>query len=231
MLQWGRDLSVAEGRRYRQGRRIVHSFNGAATFRSRKEKPWTPPAGRTTSGFNGAATFRSRKGYSTRRSPPPQQGFNGAATFRSRKGRAPRWGASGMALLQWGRDLSVAEGATLISDLRRVLKASMGPRPFGRGRSAAAPTVVWMSRGFNGAATFRSRKVGESAGIEEVIMASMGPRPFGRGRFARLLQDAQRRRASMGPRPFGRGRGIPKAAGRHRPQRLQWGRDLSVAEG
>ena len=108
--------------------------------------------------------------------------------------------------LQWGRDLSVAEGVQILVRVRLGL-----PR-------------------FNGAATFRSRKVRSHAKAGRCAMASMGPRPFGRGRSisrnsanGRLKRfngaatfrsrkgwiyqaEGDRWQASMGPRPFGRGR-------------------------
>ena len=37
-------------------------------------------------------------------------------------------------VLQWGRDLSVAEGLRLPARAGSNTRASMGPRPFGRGR-------------------------------------------------------------------------------------------------
>ena len=64
--------------------------------------------------------------------------------------------------LQWGRDLSAAEGGTTW-------------RP--RGSRA---------HGFNGAATFRPRKARQTPSPAPAPSpASMGPRPFGRGRFGR----------------------------------------------
>ena len=114
-----------------------------------------------------------------------------------------------------------------------VLEASMGPRPFGRGRitmvrRARAPHKLQWGRdlsvaegafgaaagaggeGFNGAATFRSRKDRRQVRRHPHDLASMGPRPFGRGRMP-VLRQAQERLpvASMGPRPFGRGRAAP----------------------
>ena len=61
---------------------------------------------------------------------------------------------------------------------------------------------------FNGAATFRSRKAGLTDHVAVHVV-----------------------RASMGPRPFGRGRPPQKAQVDEYVIRLQWGRDLSVAEG
>ena len=85
LLQWGRDLSVAEG------------------------AGW-PSASTTASSFNGAATFRSRKAICRSISEHHFPCFNGAATFRSRKVRASRRPGRRPRSLQWGRDLSVAEG-------------------------------------------------------------------------------------------------------------------------
>ena len=107
-LQWGRDLSVAEGRAGWRRRRLQNCFNGAATFRSRKAaSPWK--SAESTLRFNGAATFRSRKVVTPTGGPGNPRSFNGAATFRSRK----------------------------VHNARRLVlnfTASMGPRPFGRGR-------------------------------------------------------------------------------------------------
>ena len=136
LLQWGRDLSVAEG-----------------CWRCRPTAP------------------RCRR-------------FNGAATFRSRKAVKDLRRLYALYALQWGRDLSVAEGDDSISRTPSTGRASMGPRPFGRGR-----------RTF-GAADYLAHR------------ASMGPRPFGRGRQMPSNIRAVHGQASMGPRPFGRGRQI-----------------------
>ena len=207
-LQWGRDLSVAEGptvaaaavqveqasmgprpfgrgRRpcTRRGGRPQRCFNGAATFRSRKEcRPHTRPKCRRR--FNGAATFRSRKA-----APPADESrpgtfcFNGAATFRSRKdvrGRRPHRPHPSFNGAATFRSRKVPARPTF---QRPGLRASMGPRPFGRGRYIMTDDELKDVAGFNGAATFRSRK-----GLDG----------------SEAIQD------------------IPV---------LQWGRDLSVAEG
>ena len=89
-LQWGRDLSVAEGDGEHRVELLRRSFNGAATFRSRKGRHRSLLCRRGPR-FNGAATFRSRKGGGVR--PMTEDDvpcFNGAATFRSRKGPPPR---------------------------------------------------------------------------------------------------------------------------------------------
>ena len=231
-LQWGRDLSVAEGGRAATWPVSVFSFNGAATFRSRKgqrqRRAW-----QNASCFNGAATFRSRKARPRRHAASGRQRASmGPRPFG--RGRSPLRGGTPKVTgaLQWGRDLSVAEGAYCDIFLCGHLHASMGPRPFGRGRHLAAiwryaaiVALQWgrdlsvaegsssssctdaSSCGFNGAATFRSRKADKSRTlVQRFRNASMGPRPFGRGRvFLELLVNPIAE-ASMGPRPFGRGR-------------------------
>ena len=108
-LQWGRDLSVAEG--------SMHSTS--------------PPS---TACFNGAATFRSRK--------DPNHGYGSAGPTKASMGPRPFGRGRDVPLtidaviseLQWGRDLSVAEGGVGVMKAGTVAGASMGPRPFGRGR-------------------------------------------------------------------------------------------------
>ena len=84
------------------------SFNGAATFQSRK--PARQQSARDVhNSFNGAATFQSRKLETMRTSRrSARSSFNGAATFQSRK-------------------------LTVIAAYRQPLVASMGPRPFSHG--------------------------------------------------------------------------------------------------
>ena len=52
--------------------------------------------------------------------------FNGAATFRSRKAQMTNFAALALRPLQWGRDLSVAEGAARILALARQAKLQWG---------------------------------------------------------------------------------------------------------
>ena len=136
-------------------------------------------------------------------------------------------GAASMGPRPFGRGRNIS-----VRDARAAVKASMGPRPFGRGRRRGHVYGDLLSR-----------------------HASMGPRPFGRGRSRSSFVAFLSWRASMGPRPFGRGRSIPadsssrdrkrfngaatfrsrkaappQTAGAKVPK-LQWGRDLSVAEG
>ena len=165
------------------------------------------------------------------RTLPRHTGFNGAATFRPRKAEEPPDPWTPASALQWGRDLSAAEGLPGPMRRRAQAPASMGPRPFGRGRNCAPCGSYWRR------------------------FASMGPRPFGRGRISiwnahgpsnelqwgRDLSAAEGARgqeharvvrgASMGPRPFGRGREKKREAFLQIFGMLQWGRDLSAAEG
>src|SRR5579883_1336244 len=109
-LQWGRDRSVAEirgrGAWVRQG---MAGFNGAATDRSRKLPP--SPAQPPRSGMLQWGRDRS------------------VAEMHPRSHGAPR----GEPSLQWGRDRSVAEMRALVARYASGKKASMGPRPIGRG--------------------------------------------------------------------------------------------------
>ena len=88
MLQWGRNLSVAEGadkpKRTRKGRKLQWGRNLSVA----EGRPHIAPLAPALC-FNGAATFRLRKVSRTRRPALPASGFNGAATFRLRKGPAP----------------------------------------------------------------------------------------------------------------------------------------------
>ena len=138
--------------------------------------PTSPPS------FNGAATFRPRKAPTRWDGAPDRHSFNGAATFRPRKVRVMQRERRADGGLQWGRDLSAAEGRAAARN-HRPHAASMGPRPFGRGRPANFTVRKPCATRFNGAATFRPRKEAKA--------------------LAETLYDLA----------------------------LQWGRDLSAAEG
>ena len=92
--------------------------------------------------------------------------------------------------------------------VQRLLVASMGPRPDGRGRVHAGqgrrPSIARQWGRGRMAAEGHVPLDGERGGI-----ASMGPRPDGRGRSSRFSMSLSAYKASMGPRPDGRGRGRP----------------------
>ena len=154
--------------------------------------------------------------------------------------------------LQWGRDLSAAESRRAVRAGHRG-RASMGPRPFGRGeillgyeekpperlqwgRDLSAAESVWTSaivgglRGFNGAATFRPRRDTAHHRVPVRLQASMGPRPFGRGEAYMRLHVL----LGIFMLQWGRDLSAAESVGRLRSRAgvhaLQWGRDLSAAE-
>ena len=95
---------------------------------------------------------------------------------------------------------------------RRRHRASMGPRPCGRGRHEQRNDRTDARRGFNGATALRpwtDTMVGKQ---RHRSLASMGPRPCGRGRVHRRASADRGPGASMGPRPCGRGRRRPDCA-------------------
>ena len=136
----------------------------------------------------------------------PRTGFNGAAAGWPRKDGKRSTAEEIAGMLQWGRGRMAAEGARGLSGGAYRPRASMGPRPDGRGRLAREP------------------------GHPRRGIASMGPRPDGRGRGLSELGARWRGSASMGPRPDGRGRLISRPClDFYFP--LQWGRGRMAAEG
>jgi len=189
------------GRRWRPGR---PGFNGAATFRSRKLPAGVRWPARSRC-FNGAATFRSRKRFNclvTNRLRPASMG---PRPFDRGNPRVPDRREPADLASMGPRPFD--RGNLNVELLDEALHlASMGPRPFDRGNrtmpepsehaqfwlqwgrdlSIAETSSSLMSSvfgvGFNGAATFRSRKLpARSATPIPVASASMGPRPFDRG--------------------------------------------------
>ena len=180
MLQWGRDLSAAEREVSPDYDWGLYSFNGAATFRPRRDtgdrrevrlqhasmgpRPFGRGEVRETAGHEthklasmGPRPFGRGEPLYTHPHTTHPRSFNGAATFRPRRG---------LSTFPW----------------RWEFPASMGPRPFGRGE-----------RNVPGVASYRRAR------------ASMGPRPFGRGEAPGTSVGSKALIASMGPRPFGRG--------------------------
>ena len=135
--------------------------------------------------------------------------------------------------LQWGHDLSVVEssaagrlatratrfnGATTSRSWNRLLgdrderrrRASMGPRPLGRGIRVGRGTRMTRREGLQWG---HDLSVVESLTVrmsdQSLPIASMGPRPLGRGILLGGDRCGLGLAASMGPRPLGRG--IPRS--------------------
>ncbi len=156
--------------------------------------------------------------------------------------------------LQWSRDLSIAETYALEAGLRADLEASMEPRSFDRGNVTAERRTDWPSEASMEPRSFdrgNRRGCGCDYGCNG---ASMEPRSFDRGNNPWCARAARPSTASMEPRSFDRGNAVsPEGlADRHscfngaaifrsrkqalerrmagHPLRLQWSRDLSIAE-
>ncbi len=181
-LQWGRDVSVADVGRHRNGDLAgAQASMGPRRFRRGCLETRAVPGsvrvrlqwGRDVSvadvllrSYHTSAPYLLQWGRdvsvadvsATRTSAARKAtSFNGAATFPSRMFAEPVLIVLGRRCqLQWGRDVSVAD--VLGSDRagRSPSAASMGPRRFRRGcrPSSRSPTT---RSSFNGAATFPSR--------------------------------------------------------------------------
>ncbi len=183
------------------------SFNGATTSRSWNGRRGPRPVEGPAVSFNGATTSRSWNGPFAHGLPPRSTGFNGATTSRSWNALAEMKHWLKEYMLQWSHDLSVVEcrclhrsmgvvvvgfnGATTSRSwnvdhrhlgVRRPERASMEPRPLGRGMPG---------------------RTGRCSGCAPG--ASMEPRPLGRGMRPPPEQARDVHRASMEPRPLGRG--------------------------
>ena len=181
--------------------------------------------------FNGAATFQSRKLPPAKNADDTevqlQWGRDLSVAETTVLERLPR----PMFRLQWGRDLSVAETSGSYELPTRGANASMGPRPFSRGNvrdspraSNALPALQW-GRDLSVAET----QAGDRRGPRRPARASMGPRPFSRGNSVAPSGSS----CSM-VLQWGRDLSVAETAvvgGKlYVFDRLQWGRDLSVAE-
>ena len=142
-------LRKAGGAQYGGRRRIY--FNGAATYSLRKAVQAARAAARrkTSMGpqhtrcgkctadctparrgrhFNGAATYSLRKVQGG--GGPAGRGlhFNGAATYSLRKAASSNRTSLSNCLLQWGRNILVAESLFVLQKVHRKSKTSMGPQ-------------------------------------------------------------------------------------------------------
>ena len=134
LLQWGLDLSVEEGRQATGHRSSPNQLQWGLDLSVEE-------------GIDGSSNPEMIQ--------PLQWGLDLSVEEGEEISQTPQW----QVWLQWGLDLSVEEGRVGLSNPRSGQRASMGPRPFSRGRFPC-----------------ELRK-------DLVIVASMGPRPFSRGRM------------------------------------------------
>ena len=134
--------------------------------------------------------------------------------------------------LQWGRNLTVAEGTIWASLAPISLDASMGPQldSCGRGDDADGPeghkwTLQW---GRN--LTVAEGCIQRAGQARRGIPASMGPQLDSCGRGCLPLSLGFGLSASMGPQLDSCGRSRSMGPPLRSPM-LQWGRNLTVAEG
>ena len=204
-------------------------FNGATALR-----PWTVVGGANANMLDelqwghGLAAV---DGSSARSEPPRPTSFNGATALRPWTGQDRtmrlnvtlelQWG-HGLAavdgddpvgflgpkddVLQWGHGLAAVDGREPKTFPERASRASMGPRPCGRGRLALGDHV------------------------KEVVLASMGPRPCGRGRGPLMACVSHARPCFNGAtalRPWT----DSVLAKVRRTIELQWGHGLAAVDG
>ena len=203
-------------------------FNGAATWKSRKAKGGVR-ANERPKRFNGAATWKSRKGSELAGIPSTTRRFNGAATWKSRKdtmhvvagvdlgaSMGPRLGSRGKV---WDRTGNPAG---------RV--ASMGPRLGSRGKAPGSPSPAVPCPCFNGAATWKSRKAPIFL-FGQCNLDSFNGAATWKSRKAAFFAVRSFPRVSFNGAATWKSRKVVLACclwGFH--ERLQWGRDLEVAE-
>ena len=183
----------------------------AASMGPRHYRRGNRPRAKRTDGyflrFNGAATLSSRKSIATGRFSRCRTSFNGVATLSSRK--------------------------CTQKPTKRVayILASMGPRHYSRGndivglaQSALKDELQW------GRDIIVAEILYRGSSDDGYSRASMGPRHYRRGNRARdNAETPERESASMGPRHYRRGNGALMSY-RKAAKKLQWGRDIIVAE-
>ncbi len=108
-------------------------------------------------------------------------------------------------MLQWGRDIIVADREKAAASYSENIVASMGPRHHRRGSVNAYDVIA----------------------LED--LASMGPRHHRRGSVRYFGEAAVAYAASMGPRHHRRG-SCTATKRRLVKRELQWGRDIIVAD-
>ena len=131
--------------------------------------------------------------------------FNGATALRPWTVSTSDASPGLLFLLQWGHGLAAVDGRHGPREHPLLARASMGPRPCGRGRAAGGSINLGTTllQWGHGLAAVDGR---EPPRPRTRRRASMGPRPCGRGRSKGRGQAVYPGAASMGPRPCGRGR-------------------------
>ena len=143
--------------RVHKGCAVLVRFNGAATVRPRKSGSRCPERIQTVRASMGPRPYGRGNTFKNRWMTRKPVCFNGAATVRPRKCRSLPAVPAQTFSLQWGRDRTAAEMATI---------------------SASSPFATWLQWG-------RDRTAAEmlalTAPTAAASAASMGPRPYGRG--------------------------------------------------
>jgi|GEM_PF-1458508 len=226
LLQWGRVLWDAESWGGFDGLARDHSFNGAASCGTRKDRSY----GHRHDHF--AASMGPRlvgRGKAPAVCVPMADSTLqwGRVLWDAERRRRPHQLVD-LALLQWGRVLWDAERSQRhITD--RHQRASMGPRLVGRGKDPSKLyrfTVRWLQWG---RVLWDAESDPAAGGPRPPNRASMGPRLVGRGKVGlggpRLAERSFNGAASCGTRKGETGTSFKQAL-----YLLQWGRVLWDAE-
>ena len=205
-LQWGHRLSAMESVAAAGGTPGPRRFNGATAFR-RWKAPFIGLTVITVASFNGATAFRRWKGEghmeAVRQSAWLQWGHRLSAMERFRAAIS-RNGASGFngatAFRRWKE--------RCLAGLPLLLRASMGPPPFGDGKPEIQDRPGGGWKGFNGATAFRRWKACPmSSASLGAWRLQWGHRLSAMERMSDGPRYRQGHDASMGPPPFGDGKG------------------------
>ena len=140
VLQWGRNILVAESSTHHTESHTEVCFNGAATYSLRKDYPkiWDSVCEAMLQWGRNILVAESRMGGLA--DAFPWGGFNGAATYSLRK----------------------VMGLHLI--IGKYVHASMGPQHTRCGKLNACKSQLQTANGFNGAATYSLRKAWNTTG-------------------------------------------------------------------
>ncbi len=118
---------------YRGERIHSNRFNGAATWKSRKEARKSTRLAKSHC-FNGAATWKSRKGDLSQSARVPLRRFNGAATWKSRKARRRQEKHKASRRFNGAATWKSRKALQRFSRKWDLYLASMGPRLGSRGK-------------------------------------------------------------------------------------------------